>query len=274
MTSSENDKKALDFLTRTFPNARAETGIILGTGLSSLSQFIEISDTIPFDQIPGFHKATVEGHKGNLVFGSFQGRRLIILQGRLHFYEGYSMQDIVRPVKIMKHFGVDHLIVTNAAGGLNPDFDRGDIMMISDHINLFPSNPLIGPNENTYGPRFPDFSEVYDKNLIDKSIKFGHNQGIRIHSGVYVGLSGPCLETPAEYKYLRIIGGDAVGMSTIPEVITAVHSGMKVTGISVITDLGVVGKIRKVSFEEIKSIADQSEPKVSELVKNLLKNHR
>jgi purine-nucleoside phosphorylase len=274
MNMLEKLENALQYIREKLPDTAPEVGIILGTGLGSLASSLEIKLTLPYDMIPGFSPSTVAGHSGNFIFGTLFNREVVIMQGRLHYYEGHSMQAITMPVRVMKLLGVTHLVVTNAAGGLNPAFERGDLMIIRDHINLFPDNPLIGKNDETLGPRFPDFSEPYETRMAEMTFDFAKKQGIGVHQGVYVGLSGPCLETPAEYRYLRIIGGDAVGMSTIPEVISAIHCGMTVSGISVITDLGVEGKIRKVSFEEIKAIADSCEPKVAELVKFIIKNQK
>lgn len=267
---SDNLSKALQFVLNQYSGSKIDTGIVLGTGLGNLVNQISVECSIPFPKIPGFSSSTVEGHEGNLIFGKIQGKSVLLMQGRLHYYEGHSMEDIVRPIRLMRLLGVKHLIVTNAAGGLNPAFERGDIMLINDHINLFPVNPLIGKNDDAVGPRFPDLSEPYHKSILEKTLEYARRKGINVHSGVYIGLSGPCLETPAEYRYLRIIGGDAVGMSTIPEVISAIHCGMTVSGISVITDLGVEGKIKKVSFAEIKSVADASEPLVTDLVKYIV----
>lgn len=258
------------YFSEKYPSASAVVGIVLGTGLGNLAESLQIDFRIPFSDLPGMADPTVEGHSGQFIFSRAQGKRIVLMQGRLHFYEGHSMEDIVRPIRLMRLLGVKHLIVTNAAGGLNPEYEKGDIMFIKDHINLFPVNPLIGKNDDKIGPRFPDFSETYRKDFLSKILEYATKEGIRSHSGVYVGLSGPCLETPAEYRYLRIIGGDAVGMSTIPEVITAIHCGMSVSGISVITDLGIEGKINKVTFDEIKSIADASEPKVTKLVHQII----
>jgi purine-nucleoside phosphorylase len=244
----------------------------LGSGLGNITEQLVVHLTVPFSNIPGMPTTSVDGHSGNFIFAEHEGHFVIFMQGRLHFYEGYDMTQIVFPIRLMKLLGVKRLIVSNASGGLNPDYERGDLMLIRDHINLFPTNPLIGRNDESFGPRFPDFSEPYNQVLNDKTQIYAEGEGIKIHQGVYVGLSGPCLETPAEYRFLRIIGGDSVGMSTIPEVITAVHCGMSVSGISVITDLGVEGKIRKVTFDEIKGIADSAAPKVSKLVKFMIEN--
>jgi purine-nucleoside phosphorylase len=199
-------------------------GIILGTGLGGLVKEIEIKKTIPYGEIPNFPVSTVEGHEGRLIFGTIRGTEIVAMQGRFHYYEGYSMKEVTFPVRVMKAIGIDHLIASNASGGLNPDFKVGDIMIITDHINMFGDNPLMGKNHNELGPRFPDMSQPYSKKLTKKALEIAQKHGIPLKSGVYVGTSGPTFETPAEYKYFRIIGGDTVGMSTVPEVIVARHS--------------------------------------------------
>ncbi len=218
-------------------------GIILGTGLGGLADTIEVEKTIPYDEIPNFKVSTVDGHHGELIFGTINSRPVMAMKGRLHFYEGYSMQEITFPVRVMHLMGISHLIVSNASGGLNPEFKIGDIMIINDHINLFGTNPLIGKNMNRLGPRFPDMSQPYDKALIKRAIEIAKKENIDVKQGVYVGTSGPTFETPAEYKYFRIIGGDTIGMSTVPEVIVARHMGITCFGVSIITDSGVPGQI-------------------------------
>lgn len=227
-----------------------ETAIILGTGLGSLVHEITDKYEINYKDIPNFPLSTVEGHSGKLIFGKLGGKDILAMQGRFHFYEGYSMQQVTFPVRVMRELGIKTLFVSNAAGGMNPDFEIGDLMIITDHINLFPEHPLRGKNID-YGPRFPDMSEAYSKELIAKALEIAKEKGIKVQQGVYVGTQGPTFETPAEYKMFHILGGDAVGMSTVPEVIVANHCGIKVFGVSVITDLGVEGKIVEVSHEEV-----------------------
>lgn len=247
-----------------------EIGIILGTGLGGLVKEIEVINSIPYEKIPNMPVSTVEGHSGKLIFGILEGKKVVAMQGRFHFYEGYSMQQVVFPVRVMKYLGVKKLFVSNASGGVNPSFEIGDLMIITDHICLMP-NPLIGKNENELGVRFPDMSEAYDKTLIAKAKEIAQKNSIRIHEGVYVGLTGPTLETPAEYKYIRTIGGDTVGMSTIPEVIAAVHMGIPCFAISIITDLGVEGKIVKTTHEDVQRAAEKSEPKMTLIIKEMIK---
>ncbi len=246
-------------------------GIILGSGLGNMANSIEIESNIDYHNIPYFPTSTVSGHAGRLLIGKMDGVEVIMMQGRFHFYEGYDMNRVAFPIRVMKMMGVTSLIVSNAAGGLSPNFEIGDLMIINDHINLFPTNPLIGPNIDALGPRFPDMSETYYRKYINKALEIANNKNIKVHQGVYAGLSGPTFETPAEYKYLSIIGADAVGMSTVPEVITAHHAGIKCFGISVITDLGVEGKIQKVSHQEVMDNAKQNEENLVLLVTELVK---
>lgn len=248
-----------------------EVGIILGTGLGGLVKEIDITDILPYESIPEFPVSTVEGHSGKLIFGLLGGKNVVAMQGRFHFYEGYNMNQVVFPVRVMKLLGITKLIVSNASGGVNPDFEIGDLMILNDHINLFPSNPFIGKNEVNLGVRFPDMSEAYDKSFNIKAKDIAAKNNIAVREGVYVGMSGPCLETPAEYRYARIIGGDAVGMSTVPEVIAARHMGIPCFAISIITDLGVPGKIVKVTHEDVQQVAEKSEPKMTLLIKELIK---
>ena len=237
-----------------------ETAIILGTGLGSLVHEITDKYEISYKDIPNFPLSTVEGHSGKLIFGKLGGKDILAMQGRFHFYEGYSMQQVTFPVRVMRELGIKTLFVSNAAGGMNPNFEIGDLMIITDHINLFPEHPLRGKNID-YGPRFPDMSEAYSKELIAKALEIAKEKGIKVQQGVYVGTQGPTFETPAEYKMFHILGGDAVGMSTVPEVIVANHCGIKVFGVSVITDLGIEGQIVEVSHEEVQKAADAAQPK-------------
>lgn len=248
---------------------RPEIGIILGTGLGGLVAEIIIEHSISYNEIPNFPVSTVEGHSGRLIFGKLGGKQVIAMQGRFHFYEGYSMQKVTFPVRVMKLLGIQHLIVSNASGGVNPDFEVGDLMILTDHINLIP-NPLIGTNITELGPRFPDMSEAYNQDLILKAERIAETNKIHLQKGIYIALTGPTLETPAEYKHMRIIGGDTVGMSTAPEVIVARHMNIPCFAMSVITDLGVPGKIQKVSHEEIQKVAEVAEPKLTLIIKELI----
>lgn len=249
-----------------------KTAIILGTGLGELVNHIEISDVIEYEKIPNFPVSTVEGHSGKLIFGKLGSKRVMAMQGRFHFYEGYAMTQVTFPVRVMKALGIKTLFVSNAAGGMNPDFKIGDIMIINDHINLFPEHPLRGKNYNELGPRFPDMSEPYSHRLINDALKVAQENNIKVHQGVYVGTQGPTFETPAEYRYFRRIGGDAVGMSTVPEVIVARHGGMEVFAISVITDLGGLDGVEpeKVSHEEVQKAAAAAQPKMTTIMKGLI----
>ena len=244
-----------------------EIGIILGTGLGGLVDDINIKYAISYEDIPNFPISTVEGHQGQLIFGELGGKNIVAMQGRFHFYEGYNMNEVVFPVRVMKLLGVKKLVVSNASGGVNPSFKIGDIMIITDHINLFPTNPLIGPNIDKLGTRFPDMSDSYEKSLIQKAENVAEDLKINIVKGIYAGLTGPTLETPAEYAYIRKIGADAVGMSTVPEVIAARHMNIPCFGISVITDLGVPGKIVKVTHEDVQNVASKSEILLTKLIK-------
>ena len=245
------------------------TAIILGTGLGSLAQEITDAYEINYSEIPNFPVSTVEGHKGRLIFGKLGGKDIMAMQGRFHFYEGYSMTEVTFPVRVMRELGITTLFVSNAAGGMNPDFEIGDLMIITDHINFFPEHPLRGKNID-YGPRFPDMSEAYSKELIAHALEIAKEKCIKVQQGVYIGTQGPTFETPAEYKMYRILGGDAVGMSTVPEVIVANHCGIKVFGISVITDLGVEGKIVEVSHEEVQKAADEAQPRMTTIMRELI----
>lgn len=251
-------------------NTRPATGIILGTGLGNL--VTQLTDTleIPYEQIPNFPVSTVEGHSGKLIFGKLGGVDVLAMQGRFHYYEGYNMKEVTFPVRVMHALGIKNLLVSNASGGMHPDFEIGDLMIITDHINLFPEHPLRGKNYKELGTRFPDMSEAYSKELIAKAKTIAKRNNIRVVEGVYVGTTGPTFETPAEYKYFHIIGGDAVGMSTVPEVIVANHAGMKVFGISIITDLGVQGKIVEVTHEEVQEIGNKAQPLMTQIMKELV----
>ncbi len=262
-------KETVEYL-KSNTKIQPEVGIILGTGLGGLVNEIEIEDSISYTDIPHFPVSTVEGHKGRLIFGTIGGVQVMAMQGRFHYYEGYSMEMVTYPVRVMKLFGVESLFVSNASGGMNPTFEIGDIMVINDHINMFDTNPLIGKNYDELGPRFPDMSETYDKDLIKKAFEIGERLDIKLQQGIYLGTTGPTLETPAEYKMFHILGGDTVGMSTVPEIIVAHHMDMRCFGISIITDLGVPGKIVEISHEEIQLVAAAAEPKMTQIIKELV----
>jgi len=247
-----------------------EVGIILGTGLGALAEEIEQEAVIPYDQIPHFPVSTVESHAGRLIFGKIASKLVMAMQGRFHYYEGYSMQQISFPVRVMKQMGADTLLVSNACGGMNPLYTPGDIMIIDDHINLFGDNPLIGVNDESFGPRFPDMSEPYTNELILLAEQIALEEKIKIQKGVYVAVSGPCLETRAEYRFLRAIGADVVGMSTIPEVIVAVHSSMRVLGLSVVTDACFPDALEPVDIQKILKVAAEAEPKLTLLMKRVI----
>lgn len=268
----EEIKKASNFLKQQ-TLWTPKIGIILGTGLGGLVKEIDTEIAIPYSEIPHFPVSTVEGHAGKLIFGKLADKEVVAMAGRFHYYEGYSLQEVVFPVRVMIELGVTHLIVSNASGGVNPDFEIGEIMIIDDHINLFPANPLTGKNIDELGPRFPDMSEPYDHQLIAAALKIAADQGTRVKTGVYAGLTGPTLETPAEYNYVRVIGADAVGMSTVPEVIAAKHAGIKCFAVSIVTDLGVKGKIQKVTHEEVQQVASAQEPKMTALLKEMLRSN-
>ena len=246
-----------------------KTSIILGTGLGKLAEEITDKYEISYQDIPHFPVSTVEGHSGKLIFGKLGNKDIMAMQGRFHFYEGYSMKEVTFPIRVMRELGIQTLFVSNAAGGMNPNFEIGDLMIITDHINFFPEHPLRGKNI-PYGPRFPDMSEAYCKDLIQKADKIAEEKGIKVQHGIYIGTQGPTFETPAEYKMFHILGADAVGMSTVPEVIVANHCGIKVFGVSVITDLGVEGKIVEVSHEEVQKAADEAQPRMTTIMRELI----
>ena len=297
----EKIQETADFL-REKMHTSPETAIILGTGLGSLVHEITDKYEISYKDIPNFPVSTVEGHSGKLIFGKLGNKDIMAMQGRFHFYEGYSMKEVTFPVRVMRELGIKTLFVSNAAGGTNADFEIrdlmieksdkmdkvlkqvakvlatntnyadfeiGDLMIIRDHINFFPEHPLHGKNIE-YGPRFPDMSEAYSKDLIDKALEIAKEKGIKVQQGVYIGTQGPTFETPAEYKMFHILGADAVGMSTVPEVIVANHCGIKVFGVSVITDLGVEGKIVEVSHEEVQKAADEAQPRMTTIMREMI----
>jgi len=248
-------------------------GITLGTGLGGLVREIQVEARIPFQEIPHFPEPRVTSHSGSLVLGSLGGKPVAALEGRYHVYEGYTLEEITLPIRVLKALGVECAIFSNAAGGLNPTFRSGDIMIIADHINLMGVNPLIGPNDDELGPRFPDMCEPYDAKLQAELEAIALENGIRAPLGVYSALTGPCLETRAEYRFLRTIGADAVGMSTVPEVIVAVHAGLRVAGISCITDLCLPDALKPVKIEEILRVAGEAEPKMTLLVRRLIERY-
>lgn len=251
-------------------NEQPEIGIVLGTGLGGLVREIDVKCTLNYEDIPNFPISTVESHSGKLIFGMLGGKMIVAMQGRFHYYEGYSAEEVTFPIRVMKMLGVKKLLLSNASGGVNPNFEVGEIMLVKDHINLFPEHPLRGKNLDELGPRFPDMSEPYDMHMLNLAKEISSENNIRISEGVYVGLTGPALETPAEYNYIRVIGGDTVGMSTVPEVIVARHMDIPVFAVSIITDLGVAGKIKKVNVEEIIAVAVKQEPKMTLIMKNLV----
>lgn len=247
-----------------------QIGIILGTGLGALVNEINIKFTLPYEELPNFPVSTVESHSGKLIFGDLGGKSVMVMQGRFHYYEGYDMQQITFPVRVMKFLGIQKLFISNASGGLRDDQEISDLMILKDHINLLPENPLRGKNLDDLGPRFPDMSEAYDQELINLALEIAEKNNIKVHTGVYAAVAGPNLETPAEYKYLSIIGADAVGMSTIPENLVARQMDIPCFAISVITDIGVEGKIKKVTVEEVIKAAAKAEPKMTLLMKKLI----
>jgi purine-nucleoside phosphorylase len=247
-----------------------QVGIVLGTGLGNLTTKIEVELEIPYEEIPHFPVATVEFHTGKLIYGTIRGKKVVAMQGRFHYYEGYSMQQIVFPIRVMKLLGIKQLLLSNAAGAMNLDFKKGNLMAITDHINLLPSNPLLGANIDELGPRFPDMSETYSKTLNKQLAFIAATEKIELHQGVYVSVMGPMLETPAEYRYLRNIGADAVGMSTVPEVIAARHMGLPCCAISVLTDECDPDNLVPVNIEEIIAVAGKAELKLTTLFVNLI----
>ena len=248
---------------------RPETAIILGTGLGHLAAEIDLVDEYPYADIPNFPLSTVEGHSGRLLFGRLGGKAVMALEGRFHYYEGYDMKQVTFPVRVMYELGIKNLFVSNASGGVNPDFEIGNLMLITDHINFMPENPLHGPNFPT-GPRFPDMHEVYDKEFLQQARSIAKEKGIKVVEGVYLATQGPTYETPAEYRMYHAFGADAVGMSTVPEVIVAHHCGIRVFGVSIITDLGVPGKIVEVSHEEVQRAANAVQPLMAEIFRSLI----
>ena len=250
---------------------KPEIGIVLGTGLGSLANQIEAEVKISYDDIPHFPVSTVQSHAGELVIGKLAGKNVVALSGRFHFYEGYTLQEVTYPIRVAKALGIHTLVVSNAAGGMNPQYRSGDLMVITDHINFMGDNPLIGPNDDALGPRFPDMCEPYTQSLIDLATQVATEQGIRLQHGVDLGCPGPCLETKAEYRMMRMIGADAVGMSTVPEVIVAVHAGLKVLGFSAITDECFPDALKPADIAHIIAVANATEPKLTAIVEETIR---
>jgi len=257
------------FIKNLYPH-KPDVGIVLGSGLGNLISEITIEKEISYDAIPHFPVSTVEGHSGKLLFGELSGKRIAVMAGRFHYYEGYTAQEVSYPIRVMKMLGIHTLLISNAAGGVNVNFKVGDLMIIKDHISLFTINPLLGKNEESLGARFPDMSEPYSKMLITKAKEIGERLGYNLKEGVYTGVTGPSFETRAEYKLIKAIGGDAVGMSTVQEIITAVHAGLKVFAASVITDLGIREEDNIITHEEVLAAAKEAEPKLTRLFKEMI----
>jgi purine-nucleoside phosphorylase len=254
-------------------NFAPEYGVILGSGLGSFTNDIQIEFTLPYSEIPNFPVSTVEGHKGALVFGTIGTKKVVAMQGRFHFYEGYSMKEVTFPVRVMKFLGIEKIIVSNASGGVNPNYKVGSIVIIKDHINMMPEHPLRGKNDERFGTRFVNMSEPYSKSMIVKAKELAQNLNIEVQDGIYLGLQGPTFETLSEYRMVKILGADCVGMSTVPEVIVARHMDMECFGISVITDMGDEDNIEEVNHEEVLKAAVKAEPFVRKLIKELIVNY-
>ena len=252
-------------------STKANTAIILGTGLGNLSSVIEAEFSIPYSEIPNFPVSTVEGHKGRLILGTLNGKKVWVMEGRFHFYEGYTAEQVVFPIRVLKLLGVENLLLSNAAGGVNKDYQVGDLMIIKDHISFFTPNPLLGKNEPALGTRFPDMSAPYANAFIDKAKRIAAEHQIKVHEGVYVGVTGPTFETRAEYQLIKIAGGDVVGMSTVQENIAAVHCGMKVFAMSVVTDLGIREDNNVITHEEVLAAANAAEPLLTLIFSALVK---
>ncbi|MGM0545624.1 MAG: purine-nucleoside phosphorylase [Bacteroidota bacterium] len=262
-------QEALSYITDQ-TNEQPDYLIILGTGLGGLAHEITITDSISYSDIPHFPVSTVESHAGQLLFGSLSGKKVVAMQGRFHYYEGYSMQEIAFPLRVLNALGPETLIVSNACGGMNPNYSRGEIMLINDHINMLGDNPLIGPNDDELGPRFPDMSDPYTQRLRNVAETVALQKGIKMHEGVYLALSGPTMETKAEYRFLRNIGSDVVGMSTVPEVIAAVHMSMDVLGLSIITDECFPDALEPVDIDKVLEAAGEAEPKMTKIITGVL----
>jgi purine-nucleoside phosphorylase len=264
-------QSTVDYIQKVVPY-KPVAGIILGSGLTGLTDTIKSEYELPYEEIPNFPTSTVKGHGGKLIFGELGGKKVVLMSGRFHYYEGYNMQEVTFPVRVMKYLGAELLMVSNAAGGMNSEFQVGDLMIISDHVNLFPEHPLRGRNNDQVGPRFPDMTEPYNLAMIAQAQAIANANGIKVFAGTYIGLQGPTFETKAEYKYLHIIGGDTVGMSTVPEVIVARHMDMKVFGMSVVTDLGIREDMNIITHEEVLEAAHNAAPKMSLIFSELLKH--
>lgn len=271
MKTFDKVQEAVQFL-QPHNKKNATTGVVLGSGLGNFVQELVVDSEIPYREIPHFPVSTVEGHSGKLIFGHIAGKDIIAMAGRFHFYEGYSPEDVAFPIRVLKFLGVEHLLVSNAAGGVNTSFKVGDLMIINDHISFATINPLLGNNDERFGPRFPDMSEPYRKELIAKAKEIAAKEGITVKEGVYFGVTGPTFETRAEYKTVQVLGGDAVGMSTVQEVIAAVHMGMRVFAMSVITDIGIREEENKITHEEVLQAAKEAEPKFSTIFRELIRN--
>ena len=269
----QNIQETTRYVSELIGDIQPKLGIILGTGLGTLVRDIEVVVEIPYEEIPHFPVSTVESHKGKLIVGILGGKQVICMQGRFHYYEGYTMQEVAYPVWVMKLLGVEQLFVSNAAGGMNPSYQVSDLMIIEDHISFFlPGNPLIGKNFEEIGERFPDMSEPYDTAMIEKAMEIAHLHKIKVHNGVYVSVPGPQLETKAEYRLLRMLGGDAVGMSTVPEIIAARHAGLSCFGISVITDMGIPETLEKANINKIIAAAINAEPSMTLIMTELIRS--
>lgn len=271
MTESQisNLQHTARFIKKSYPH-EPSVGIVLGSGIGNLSNEIEIEFQADYASIPDFPVSTVKGHSGQLIFGKLEGKRVVAMAGRFHYYEGYAVDQVVFPVRLMKFLGIKTLLLSNAAGGMNPSFKVGDLMIITDHISLFTVNPLIGPNEEVFGPRFPDMSEPYKKHLVEKAISVAAAKGIPVRQGIYAGVTGPTFETRAEYKLLHLAGADAVGMSTVQETIAAVHMGIDVFAMSIITDLGIREEENAITHEEVLHEARLAEPRLTTVFKGLV----
>jgi purine-nucleoside phosphorylase len=265
----EQVQETVDFITNK-TNFSPEYGVILGSGLGNFTDDIDVEYMLPYAEIPNFPVSTVEGHKGALVFGTIQGKKVVAMQGRFHFYEGYDMKQVTFPVRVMKHLGVEKLVVSNASGGVNPNYKVGSIIIIKDHINMMPEHPLRGKNDERFGPRFVNMSEPYSRKMMVKAKEIASDLGITVYDGVYLGLQGPTFETLAEYKMVKAIGADCVGMSTVPEVIVARHMEMECFGLSVITDMGDEESIDTITHAEVLEAAKGAEPHVRNLIKELI----
>lgn len=265
----EKVQETVDFLKeKGFLNA--DFGIVLGSGLGGLVESIYVEKKLSYSEIPNFPTSTVEGHSGNLIYGTLSDKKVIAMQGRFHYYEGWSIEEVVFPIRTLNFLGIENLILSNASGGVNPNFKVGDIMIIKDHINMMPVHPLRGPNDKRFGPRFVDMHEPYNFDMITNLKQVASEQNISLKEGVYLGLQGPTFETPAEYKMVKLMGADAVGMSTVSEVIVAKHLGMTVLGLSIITDLGIEGQVEAVSHEEVQDVAQKAGKTLSLLVKEFV----